>query len=336
MVLPTSGSTIKFSDIRNEFGGTSNNNIGSYRISETYGDKNYTLDTGIPSSGTIRWSDFNDKRLNLVVDCYADCADNRVVARDEYDNNNVSIVGSGTLNSPAKTKPTNTSGNKVDIRVNKTIGSVRNGYQAYCALRTGDWETNTALWVDVGSQGKICGAGGNGGAGGDGTGDGGDSGYSGGDATSALGLAQDGVQVKIESGGALIGGFGGGGGGAGIPGGLGGIRGEGEEGESKHGIAGEEPFLGQEDGGAGGGPTDTTGDDPGCHETGYGGRGGDFTDPPQPGGTDCGSSAPNGAAGGNGFGVIFAESDYSLTWRDTTSSDKLYNGAAHVADGVLP
>ena len=71
MALQGSG-RISFSDIRNEFGTPRNNNIGAYRVSETYGAmSNLPLDNGIPQSGRINWSDFYNKRLNLIIDCYS-------------------------------------------------------------------------------------------------------------------------------------------------------------------------------------------------------------------------------------------------------------------------
>ena len=72
MALQGPGNKISFSDIRNEFGTPRDNNIGAYRVSETYGAmSNLPLDNGIPQSGRINWSDFYNKRLNLIVDCYS-------------------------------------------------------------------------------------------------------------------------------------------------------------------------------------------------------------------------------------------------------------------------
>jgi hypothetical protein len=72
MALQGPGNRISFSDIRNEFGTPRNNNIGAYRVSETYGAmSNLPLDNGIPQSGRINWSDFYNKRLNLIIDCYS-------------------------------------------------------------------------------------------------------------------------------------------------------------------------------------------------------------------------------------------------------------------------
>ena len=71
MALQGSGRK-SFSDIRNEFGTPRDNNIGAYRVSETYGAmSNLPLDNGIPQSGRINWSDFYNKRLNLIIDCYS-------------------------------------------------------------------------------------------------------------------------------------------------------------------------------------------------------------------------------------------------------------------------
>ena len=72
MALQGPGNKISFSDIRNEFGTPRDNNIGAYRVSETYGAmSNLPLDNGIPQSGRINWSDFYNKRLNLIIDCYS-------------------------------------------------------------------------------------------------------------------------------------------------------------------------------------------------------------------------------------------------------------------------
>ncbi len=62
-------------NIATEFGYPTGNSFGAYRISpETYGGKTFSqLDAGIPNSGEIQFGDFGGKRLNVVVDCYADC-----------------------------------------------------------------------------------------------------------------------------------------------------------------------------------------------------------------------------------------------------------------------
>lgn len=71
MTLQGSG-TIRFSEISNEFGLPPGKNIGAYRVSESFsGLVNMPLDTGIPQSGRINFSDFYNKKLNMVVDCYS-------------------------------------------------------------------------------------------------------------------------------------------------------------------------------------------------------------------------------------------------------------------------
>ena len=71
MTLQGSG-TIRFSDITNEFGTPPNRNIGAYRVSESFsGLTNMPLDDGIPQSGRINFSDFYNKKLNMVVDCFS-------------------------------------------------------------------------------------------------------------------------------------------------------------------------------------------------------------------------------------------------------------------------
>jgi hypothetical protein len=71
MTLQGSG-TIRFSDITNEFGTPPNRNIGAYRVSESFsGLRNMPLDDGIPQSGRINFSDFYNKKLNMVVDCFS-------------------------------------------------------------------------------------------------------------------------------------------------------------------------------------------------------------------------------------------------------------------------
>tara|TARA_Y100001972_G_scaffold118812_1_gene159362 strand:+ start:19 stop:1098 length:1080 start_codon:yes stop_codon:yes gene_type:complete len=339
MTLPTSGNPIKFSEIESEFGGAPNNNLGAYRINaETYGGKSFsTLDTDIPSSGTIKFGDFHGKKLNVVVDCHTDCADTRVNARTEYNNNNVNCVGSGTLTSPAASRnASDSSGHKVFIRVNKTIGSA-SGNVNNCALRTGSFESGTTVALDVGSSGKIVGAGGNGGAGGD---HGGENGGNGGDGTSALGIEYNGTAVIVESGGLIVCGFGGGGGGgsgrdedpgadrtaggggggggAGLPAGEGGSGGtEGSDsGNSSHvgGSSGSDadiPAGGEESGGGGSGGNN-------ANEVGggSGGRGGDQENAASAGGD---SGAEGGSAGGNGSAIRKANDEIAYTFSESGS-----------------
>lgn len=74
MPTPLSGNPIRFIDIANEFGFPVGKNLGAYRISQNVGTlSNLPLDTDIPQSvsigsSTIRFSNFYNKRLNIVVD----------------------------------------------------------------------------------------------------------------------------------------------------------------------------------------------------------------------------------------------------------------------------
>ena len=165
MALQASGQ-IKYSEIIAEFGTPTNTNggIGEYRISENVGNRtNLPLDTGVPQSGQIKFSDFYSKKLNQVVDLYS-IGNNttRQIAKDRWNNGNVHIVGSTKT---TKTQPPNTVDDRVIINVNATIGSVK-GTQTHCALRTGNWDPNTTLEIEIGTSGKLYGSGGDGGSGG--------------------------------------------------------------------------------------------------------------------------------------------------------------------------
>ena len=78
MIDKTSGELLSFeNDIEAEFGQNSGRSLGRYRTSHPdFGNKNLgelsnlPLDTGIPTSGEIKFSDFYQKRLNVVVDMY--------------------------------------------------------------------------------------------------------------------------------------------------------------------------------------------------------------------------------------------------------------------------
>ena len=344
MTLPTSSNPISFSQIESEFGGAPNNNIGAYRISaETYGGKSFSsLDTGIPTgSNPISWSNFHGKKLNVVIDCHTDCGNNRVNAKTEYTNNNVNCVGSGALTSPAASRnASDSSGHKVYIRVNKTIGSAT-GSADTCALRTGSFESGTEVNVDIGSSGKLMGAGGNGGAGADhgpGTGSGG------GDGNGALGIEYSGTAVIVESGGSLICGYGGGGGGGSAKdedpgadrtaGGGGGGGGAGLPAGS--GSSGGNPGQNNDEvrGGAGGGAgstpnTNATREGGAGGEGGWnageavggdGGRGGDTEGGPQNGGQGRATGEEWGGGGLHGSNGCAISKASGISWSYGTQS----------------
>ena len=208
MALQASGQ-IKYSEIIAEFGTPTNTNggIGEYRISENVGTlTNLPLDIGVPQSGQIKFSDFYSKKLNQVVDLYS-IGNNtsRQIAKDRWNNGNVHIVGSTKT---TKTQPPNTVDDRVIINVNATIGSVK-GTQTHCALRTGNWDPNTTLEIEIGTSGKLYGSGGDGGSGGSANETAGTNGQTG---SSALGVE---YPCSINNLGVIQSGYGGGGGGGG-------------------------------------------------------------------------------------------------------------------------
>ena len=210
MTTPTG--SISAQDIKNEFGEVNGTvPLGSYRVSQTKGALTLAIGDGVPTSGTISYDNMRGKRLNIVVDYYSggtisrqDQGDNTMNARNRYENENnkVSVIGG------LKSKPSSTAPHRVRIHVNKSIGG-KKGNDQFCALRTGSFNPGTSLIVDVGSNGKIYGAGGDGGEGGNDL----DAGNPGNSGTAALGIDYNGTTVNVASGGLIRCGFGGGGGG---------------------------------------------------------------------------------------------------------------------------
>ena len=222
---------IKFSYFENEFGSNPTRSIGAYRVSETIGG--LTVPTigwtkfgsaPIPNSGAIKFSDFYRKMAIIVVDLHSGSATTRKNVRSEFNSGNVRVVGGfGSINTgdtAAPNGPGTVRGKYVIARVNKTIGSVkRNNNKSRVALRTGGWDANTELEINIGSDGKLYGAGGDGGNGGmghdpKGSGGAGVRNNAPNNATSALGIEYfSGNATKIINGGRIQCGYGGGGGG---------------------------------------------------------------------------------------------------------------------------
>ena len=207
MSLTASG-TIKYSEIIAEFGTPNSGGLGEFRLSENVGTlTNLPLDTGVPQTGQIKFSDFYSKRLNQVVDLYSTSVNNtsRQNAKDRWNNGNVHIVGSSKT---GKTQPPDTVEDRVIINVNATISSVK-GTQTHCALRPGNWDTNTTLEIEIGTSGKLYGSGGDGGTGGNANET---AGTNGGTGSSALGIQ---YPCTVNNLGVIQSGYGGGGGGGG-------------------------------------------------------------------------------------------------------------------------
>ena len=213
MAIKASGSQLAFSEIISEFGDNDTSSLGGYRIrtgGATYpqsfagGLSFSSLDTGIPTSGEIKFSDFYSKKLNVVIDFHSGSQELGKSAKTRYNSNNVTIIGGYA------SRPTNTSGKKIFAYVNKTIGSPFNFSTSVVSLITGTWDAGTDLNVNLGSSGKIIGHGGDGGTGGNGGNNNGSPGVQGG---SALGIQY--TPTTVTNNGRIQAGFGGGGGGAG-------------------------------------------------------------------------------------------------------------------------
>tara|TARA_B100000214_G_scaffold368226_1_gene339455 strand:+ start:1 stop:1149 length:1149 start_codon:yes stop_codon:yes gene_type:complete len=338
MTLPTGESPISFSQIRAEFGDGANTSsspvrLGQYRrddssfSNKTVGSfSNQPLDDGIPTSGTINVDTFHGKSLNVIVDYHSGSADEGGTrpedAKSRYSSSASSLgnsSGKWNVIGGYKNPNSNSAGTKVKINVNKGIGSQAvggNGVEI-CALRTGTWDANTILSVDVGGSGKIRGAGGDGGPGGDNE----NAGSNGEEGNSALGIQYSGTTVNVASGGQIICGYGGGGGGgghfqedgfmffdqeryaggggggggAGVPAGAGADGGE-ANGSGGDGSAGSAQ-AGGEQGGAGGG-----GGENGEADGGEAGRGRDQTSLGNGGASETGIANGEGGAGGSGAG----------------------------------
>jgi len=311
--MTTPSGQISAQDIKNEFGETGEGKValGSYRVSQTCGELTLPIGDGIPTSGQISYSNMRGKRLNIVVDYYSggtisrqDNGDATMNAKSRYDNENDKVKVIGGLRS----KPSSTEGKRVRIHVNKTLGG-KKGNKNFCALRTGTgWHSNTALVVDVGGEGKIFGAGGDGGEGGNDL----DAGNAGGDGSSALGIDVD-ASINVASGGLIRCGFGGGGGGGsgrqvdkgsdrraggggggggqGFPGGSGGDRGRAGPDNAGDGSAGDLSEAGE--GGGGGNNAGETG----------GGTGGEGGSQGEAANSGNGSSFGGGAGGAEGAAI---------------------------------
>ena len=307
MALPTTGK-ISFSDIQREFGRTTNGSFGGYRITDTQGGQDFPLDDGIPTTGRIRFSDFHGKKLNILVDFYSENTQKQDI-KGRFDENEIHVIG------PRDSKPSSTSGKKIIAHVNKVVSASEQSKidgRLSCSLKTGQWDPNTDLVINVGSAGTIIGAGGDGGRGSEGAGDF----FAGKDGTSAIGIntTQD---VTIINNGLISCGFGGGGGGkggskrvktgkkssatavssgggggggAGSPVGLGGGKGTG----ASRGSDGDEGQDGKIDEGGAGGNGGNTDD----ATTLTGGQGGDSA------ASATAGDNSGGAAGNNGFLIV--------------------------------
>lgn len=289
MTTPTG--TIKFSDIVAEFGSPTSNRFGNYRVNQTIGGRSWPLDTGVPTTGQIKFSDLRTKTLNVVVD-YSGATEYGVDTSVRYNSSGVVVGGFKTL--PTATSSTT---KKVYHVIRKLIGSP---VASTVALTTGSWTATTLNYI-IASGGAISGRGGNGGnAGGNGS-----SQTVGGNGYYGVGASYP-CNFTVESGGILQGGFGGGGGG-GL--GYGDPDGNAQDPNVGGGGGGGGGGLPAGSGGAGGGASVGTpgaaGSSGSLTSGGSGGTGGNSAS--QPGPRDCsygggggGGGGPVGGAGGAG------------------------------------
>ena len=361
MTIKNSGSQLSFSEIEDEFGNNPGRSLGQYRRDDPSGNfdnaspsgsslSNLPLDTGIPTSGEIKFSNFYSKQLNMIVDYFDDNGTsggeannilnrqdngaNTMAATWRYNNQagRVRVVGgyrsrpTGTVSGYALSSSDWQGGKKVFINVNKQIGGAKassNSDRNKVALRTGNWPSGTTLQIDIGSSGRLQGAGGNGIQGATNSGNPAQA-FTG---TSGLGIE---YPAQINNNGTIRCGYGGGGGGAGSNsnpnknprdfgrsgGGGGGGAGipvgfGGPENAGGYGNCGKGKDL-SDQAGRGKAGTDATfdangtGGDGGDHgegggEAGDGGNGGDRNDAST-------SGSPGGQPGTNGYGLIFSSS----------------------------
>jgi len=337
MTIKSSGSSLAFSEIEAEFGAQNPRSLGAYRHTQTVNGLTFNgIDSGIPTSGQIKFSDFYSKSLNIVVDCFSGGDEFRISAKNnKWNNNNIVIINPSTVSKRE-------SGTKITIRVNKKFGSDKSGINN-CALKTGSWNNPAQVILDLGSNAKVLGAGGDGGRGANGITN---PGVDGGDGSSGLGIEHQGTIVNYRSGSVIRAGFaggggggggqetskndrraggGGGGGGAGFPFGLGGAGGVPQAGTR------QSP---SDQGSPGGNGTETTGGSggqPGDNDDQAGGRtGGVGGDNEQTAGSPTDADSASGDAGTNGA-AIRKGSGVSFTFGTTGGTIQGSSNASGVA-----
>ena len=332
MAIKNAGSSLRFSEIENEFGRNGKRSLGEYRVSDDVANQNgghgaaignMPLDDGIPQSGEIKFSDFYNKRLNMIVDYYSKNERQRVDGRRKYNNRPQDVRCVGGF----RTRPSNSSGTKVILHVNDTIYSQRSDNRRVVAFQSGSWNSGTDLRIDVGGGGRILGAGGDGGKGADNENE---RGGNGGNGNSAIGLRYP-ATIRVFSGGVVAGGGGGGGGGggaydtdknddelasgggggggAGKPAGRGGRGGDSWEADGSPGSNGSQ--YGGGSGGNGGDEEEARG--------GRGGNGGGSGNDGESGERGSGEKKSGGGSGGeNGFWLVTGGNSYNLALNQGT------------------
>ena len=322
MTLPTVG-IMSVSAINTEFGISPS--FGAYRVNENHAGLLYPLDTGVPVSGIIKFSDFYGKKRNHVIKIfdfnYTDDEGEVVAHPDNGDERRIDVKADKWADDRIVRviggfAGKRESGSKIYITVAKKVGSQK-GKLTDCALITGTWGTSDVVIDLVGGNCTVSGAGGNGGRGADGITN---AAKLGGNGSSGIGIQHSGTVVNVRPGSRLQNGYaggsggaggretskrdrraggGGGGGGAGFPFGLGGAGGEPQAGTDKGGSsigkAGEDGDI------TTGGPGGDGGDNEDQAFGGTGGVGAQFGVQAGAGAFDCNSET---CRANNGYAVL--------------------------------
>jgi hypothetical protein len=204
MTTPTGA--IKFSDITTEFGTPTGNNLGAFRVSQTIIGQSWPLDTGVPTSGAISFSQLQGKTLNVVIDSGTTGGDEFNVTLTSYFPSKATAVG-GFYTLPGALSTLG--GKKYYVYLRKDYGG---SASVTTSVKSGAWPTGSTLNVVVSNNATIWGRGGNGGGGANGGA--GTYGGGGGTGLNSIGFSYS-ANLTISSGSRIIAGFGGGGGGGG-------------------------------------------------------------------------------------------------------------------------
>ena len=106
MTIKSSGK-LKFSDIENEFGQSKSQygrSMSNYRRKHVYGDMELPLDSGIPTSGSISFSDFYSTELNVIVDAYSGGTVYQINAKTLWENTRTNVGDSRLTKSASAIK----------------------------------------------------------------------------------------------------------------------------------------------------------------------------------------------------------------------------------------
>ena len=322
MTTPTGA--IKFSDITTEFGTPTGNNLGAFRVNQTIVGESWPLDTGVPTSGAISFSQLKGKTLNVVIDSGTTGDEYNVTLTSYFPSKATAVGGLYTLPGALSSL----GGKKYYVYLRKDYGG---SDSVTTSVKSGAWPSGSTLNVVVSNSATIWGRGGNGG----GAGYGGGWGAGGETGSNSIGFSYS-ANLTVNSGSRIIAGFGGGGGGGGgysdpdsgsydpsfagggggggqgNPGGTGGYNGY--PGSKTNGGTGGNPEcfpkINGKGGGGGGGGGITAGGSQGCEGGGWGiGESGSING----GGSGAGGNGGGGGGGGGGNGTAIIQNGATVT-----------------------